>query len=418
MSVTRESERTDYLYRKGKYLYFRMADGDLVALPPDTSSAEFRRAYDACLLRRKRVADETPSPQKPRGRPAVQVLPATQGTVGQAILVYKRSAHYTQEIRASSRAMYEIALADMNERIGGTALADFADVDAIDAYAEEVSIIQWKMKPVRGTMKRVKTGGRSTAGRHIILLAEVWRACRRYPEFGIKKIPNPFREAERPYKKAKHPALPWSETEQDKFTAYSPSYLVLGFMMLKFFGQRGSDAVKVQWTEFVERRNDFIDPPQMRWGILVAPQKGDDLEPEFLELPQVLVTAILEARKERTADTILVNRWGKPWASAQTLSQSIRLQLIKLGLAARFTKTISMHGLRKNAAIMAADTDFGVDGIKTVTLHRSDDMANYYAAKRNKEKLRSKVIARINEMQEQERTERIERRRAALHRVK
>lgn len=69
---------------------------------------------------------------------------------------------------------------------------------------------------------------------------------------------------------------------------------------------------------------------------------------------------------------------------------------------------------------MAADTDFGVDGIKTIALHRSDEMAKYYAEKRNRERLRSKVVARINEIVEEDRAKqgRKPRKRAGLRVVK
>ena len=60
-----------------------------------------------------------------------------------------------------------------------------------------------------------------------------------------------------------------------------------------------------------------------------------------------------------------------------------------------------MHGLRKSAAILASDTDFGTAGIKTITLHKSDAMADYYARKRERARLRAKVVARINEMEDE-----------------
>ncbi|WP_456663165.1 hypothetical protein [Bradyrhizobium sp. LB13.1] len=267
----------------------------------------------------------------------------------------------------------------MRDKIGVTLLSDFADVDVVDVYSAGISVPRWVKREVRGTMKKVRQGGPASADLHITLLSMIWRVCRKYPEFGIKNIPNPFTDAERRYTKPRHPAMPWSDEQQDKFIATAPDYLTLTYLMLKYFGQRGGDCVSVAWEQFgqVEINNEI------KWGIWIAPEKGDDQELEFCELPKVLVDAIKRAKKQRgESPTILVNKWDKPWSSANSLSQSIRRHLIKIGLAKRFTKTISMHGLRKNAAIIAADTDLGVAGIKTITLHKSDAMANYYAKRR------------------------------------
>jgi integrase len=406
-----------------------MADGKLVPLPPDQSSAEFKRAYDACLRTRRQLAKPAePSPADPvPAAPTVPREPATvapekseaapaarvnveflPGTIGRAILTFKRSPRYLNDIRPSSRATYEHALVTMRDTIGIAQLSDFADVDTIDAYSEEVAVSRWVTKEVRGTMKRVKVGGASTARLHNTLLSMIWGVCRKHAEFNIKGRPSPFRDAERRYTRAKNPALPWSEDEQDKFTATAPQHLALAYLMLKYFGQRGGDAIAVKWA-------DFRQDAEGAWGIMVAPEKGDDRELQFLELPRVLVEALLRAREARgTAGTILVNRWGKPWAHSQTLSQAIRLHLIKIGLAARGTRTVSMHGLRKNAAILAADTDLGTDGIKTLTLHKSDQVAQYYAKKRSLAKLRKKVIARINEMEDDKREAAVAAKRATI----
>lgn len=399
MSVSRTVDRTKYLYRKEQWLYFRMADGKLVPLPTETSSPEFARAYDACLRARKGIFKK-PAPAKNRAEPEPTApREAPRGSVRAATLVYRQSTHFRDELRATTRSAYEDVMTQIIDNIGDALMADFIDVDVIDDYVEEVSKKRTVEKLVCGHMRKITFGGRAVARMHLLVLRELWKASRRRPEFGIKRVPNPFRDAQRPYRKAKNPAMPWSDEAQKQFLATSPDYLTLGVLMLKYFGQRGSDVVKVRWDDFTSRVEVVDGNKVTKWGIMVAPQKGDDAEPEFLELPEVLVRALLAARKERSEGTILVNAWGKPWTGARGLSQAIRLHLIKVGLAKKGTKTIHMHGLRKNAAIMAADTDFGVDGIKTLTLHRSDDMANYYAKKRNRERLRSKVIGRINEME-------------------
>nr|AWM07732.1 hypothetical protein CIT39_15605 [Bradyrhizobium symbiodeficiens] len=393
-----------------------MADGKLVPLPADTESREFARTYDACLRTRKAL-DKPAAPPK-FARPKAAHVVAMQGTVRAAAAIYKGTTHYLEELRDTTRAAYDSVLTQMIDNIGDTLMADYVDVDLIDEYTELVSARRVVEKEINGKVRKVKMGGKAVARMHLLVLTELWKACRRQPEFNIKKVPNPFRDATRPYKKAKNPAQPWSEDAQRLFIDTAPDNLVLGVLLLRYFGQRGSDAVKVLWKEFVSRTEIVAGKKVVRWGILVAPQKGDDPEPEFLELPAILADALLAARETRgAAETILVNRWGQPWTGARGLGQAIRLHLIKVGLAAKGVKTIHMHGLRKNAAIMAADTDFGIDGIKTITLHRSDEMAKYYAEKRNRERLRSKVVARINEMVAEEQTPR-PRKRAGLRVVR
>jgi integrase len=255
--------------------------------------------------------------------------------------------------------------------------------------------------------KKVRQGGISSAQFHLTLLSLIWRVCRKYPEFGIKKLPNPFPEAERLYTKPKRPALPWSDAQQEGFVTTAPDHLALAYLMLKFCGQRGGDCIAITWLQWGRNETGA-------WGISLAPEKGSDCEPEFLELPIILVEAIKRAETGKKAATILVNDRGRPWGKANYLSGAIRRHLIKIGLAERGTRTITMHGLRKNAAILAADTDLGTAGIRTLTLHKSDAMAKYYADKRDRSKLRSKVIARINEMEEEKRSAQVQQRRAAI----
>src|SRR5260221_13097529 len=94
-------------------------------------------------------------------------------------------------------------------------------------------------------------------------------------------------------------------------------------------------------------------------GGLYAPLKkstasGDDPEPNYHLVPAVLLRRLEVARKSAKAETILVSQTGKPWSSSRALSQAIRKHLIKVGLAAKGRKTISMHGLRHSAASEAA----------------------------------------------------------------
>jgi integrase len=411
--------RTKYLYPKtvkgNPYLYFRMANGSLVPLPLDKDSAEFCRCYDDCL--KERGGTVAPVAQQPVAKQDVPIIVKNVafigGTFGKAVEVYKRSPEWL-ELRDSTRAQYISQLDVMLENLATVALCEF-DLDAVDTYSAEMAIPRWVKRNVRGTLKKVRRGGPVAADTHVALLSNVWQVCRKYPEFGIKNIPNPTRDAEKRSLKSKNPARPWSDEQQDIFLRGAPEHLALGYLMLKYFGQRGGDSVQVAWQQFARLE---IDGRKV-YGIWVAPEKGDDAEPEFCEVPKRLADAILLAQKTRgDAPTILTTVWGTPWSSANALSAAIRNHLIKVGLAKRGTKTISMHGLRKNAAILAADTDLGTAGIKSMTLHKSNAMAEYYAARRNRMKVRSNVIGKINEMEDEKATAKVRAKRANIRRVK
>jgi hypothetical protein len=85
------------------------------------------------------------------------------------------------------------------------------------------------------------------------------------------------------------------------------------------------------------------------------------------------------------------HNYGKPEAKSESLSPSIRDHLIKFGLAKRGTKTICMHGLRKNAASEVAALLLATAGIKSVTGHQ---MAQYHAKHADQLALNKQVVER------------------------
>jgi integrase len=128
------------------------------------------------------------------------------------------------------------------------------------------------------------------------------------------------------------------------------------------------------------------------------PEKGGvEIEPNYHLCPKPLLEALKKAKKTATADTILVSKWGKPWASANVLGRAIRHHLIKIGLAKKGERTISMHGLRKTAASEVGGLLLGARGIKSVTGHKSDEMANYYAQHADQIEINKKVVSAWDE---------------------
>jgi len=384
-----------YLYRKtvkgNAYVYFRMPGGALVPLPADETSAEFKRSYAACL---KSI---TKTPERP-ALPVQQLLPADTkrityigGTVGNAIMKYLASPEFG-ELAEGSQNLYRPALDLMRSLIGETKLSDF-DVDAVDIYSEQI----------------VTKHSPSAAHLQVNLIANLWKICRKYPEFRIKGRPSPTIDAIKRYK-VKAPAKPWTDEQQDLFMETAPETLKLAALLLHFGAQRGGDCVKMRWTDFDGE------------GLFVFPEKstdGEDHEANYHLCPKPLLDALLARQAQGDlGEFILINSRGRPWANSRSLSWSIRDHLVKIGLAAVGTRTISMHGLRKNAASEVGALLVGSAGIKSVTGHKSNEMAEYYAKHADQIALNRKVVELWNEALAEKGERRVAKRRASLRRVK
>jgi integrase len=353
-------KRDTYLYSKTSkgigYLYFRMPPkGDLIPLPIDRSSAEFAKAYDKCIDElSKRKASPAPLPPvhdpEPFDTKAVEFV---SDTIGAAINVYRASSEF-EKIKPSSKRVYQITLEQIASVLGAERLSDL-DTDAVDLYSDRIA----------------RTRGAATADKHIAILSNIWQACRPHKEFGLKKLANPTREAKARYTKAKHPHKPWPEHVQEDFMRSAPEHLKQGKLLLHFSAQRGGDCVDMRWSQFDGE------------GLLVVPEKGDDLEmANWHKCPAPLLAMLKKLQRERKpkpSDHILLNAKGKPWASSGDLSRLIRLHLIDIGHAKVGQRTYSMHGLRKNAASEVGELMKGTAGIKAVTGHKSNEMAEFYA---------------------------------------
>jgi integrase len=364
-----DEKKLRYLYRRGPYLYFRAPGGHLTRLPPDQTTAEFRRCYAACI----KSLTAKPGAAQRETAPLFAITPATVelprdrvvelGSINAAIDCYLSSLNFTTK-KPRTQYNYRKALDVMRGRIGHFLLADF-DTDAVDIYSEDVT----------------QDLSASTAENHIYLLSSIWKACKKHPRFNIKGKPNPTLEAEKRYT-VKAPHQPWDDAAEMRFMESAPANLRLAKLLLHFGAQRGGDCVAMKWSDFDGR------------GFTVTPEKTDgraEALPNYHLCPRPLREALLVAPRE--ADTILVTSRGEPWANATTLSHAIRRHLIKIGLAKRGTKTLTMHGLRKNAAADVASLGLGASGVKSVTGQKTDAMANYYSEMANKRRINADVVA-------------------------
>lgn len=358
-----------FLYRKGKYVYFRSPlTGKLESLPRDEHSPEFEVAYNRCLRaveRAKGLLDdnaEQPPPPEPDGK---KYAP---GTVGRGLLIYFASAKFLLKTKDSTKPGYRRNGETMRQIIGDVLLKDI-DTDRLDQYSETIAVRH----------------GLSVGEAHINLLSLVWQSCRKYGEFAIKGLANPTDDAERHYK-VKAPWRPWTPAEQTLFMQTAPDNLKLAKMLQHFLGQRGGDGIKIKWTDFDGK------------GIWVTPQKTDanpDPMPNYHKCPAPLLAALLQA--PRLADTILVNQWGKPWAETNSLSKAIRRELKRLKIWKKGARNPVLHGLRKNFASDLAETGATGPQIKASGGWKTDRVPSYYAQHADKVRMNEAAVDRWDE---------------------
>jgi integrase len=350
------TERTKYLHRKvvnGKtYVFFRYR-GKLTALPPENSD-DFRRAYDKALRTVKLAESE-----------GQVIAPRRQATesINAAIDLYLDSAAFDQLAR-SSKLQYLHTLKTLRATLGAAKLADL-DADAVSIYTDRLA----------------KRHGMSVADRHMRIISKIWKVCRKYPQFALKGKANPTGELETVYRvKQKH--RPWSPQVQDAFMAGASAHMQLAKLLLHFSAQRGGDCVRMLWSDYDGE------------GLTVRPSKthGDtEALPNYHLCPKPLRAALDAA--PRLAPTILVNSFGAPYANANVLSHAFKRELVRLGLASHGARSVTMHGLRKTAAADVASLGVGAAGIKSITGHRTDGEANYYAKDADKRQINENVIS-------------------------
>ncbi len=364
-----------FLYRKGKYIYFRSPiTGKLESLPRNEHSPEFEAAYNRCLRAVVKVRVQV---EEAKGEPtpplavdtSKRIVQHSPGTVGRGLQVYFASTKFLLKTKDSTKPGYRRNGETMRGILGDVLLKDI-DVDRVDQYSEQIATKH----------------GLSVGEAHINLLSLVWQSCRKYGEFAIKGLVNPTDDAERHYKAPKAPWRPWKEDEQQKFMMTAPDNLKLAKMLQHFLGQRGGDGIRIKWTEFDGK------------GIWVTPQKTDanpDPMPNYHKCPAPLLAALLQA--PRLADTILVNQWGKPWAETNSLSKAIRRELKRLKIWKKGARNPVLHGLRKNFASDLAETGATGPQIKASGGWKTDRVPSYYAQHADKVRMNEAAVDRWDE---------------------
>lgn len=386
-----ENPRTDFRYRKGPYLYFRFPQKFRVkpiTLPADENSLAFERAYDHCLATLRKMEADADGAAEP-ARPVIRR--AKTGSIAQAIEIYLRRSPF-EALKPKTQRIYRGVLDRIKKEIGDGELRAL-DRDALEDFAE---------------LMFEESGSASMTDLYITIINNVWKTVRKDPQFGVRKLANPTIEIERRHKdRDSKPHLKWNEEVQDRFEDTAPAYLVFAKEVLHFTAQRGGDAIRMKWADYDGR------------GIKVWPEKttakGAILDPKYHLLPDPLIELLNAAKQTATAETILVNKWGKPWAIANNLAQAIRRHMVKVGIRKKGVKGPGMHGLRHTGASdVAALPGVGIKGIMSATGHASPRQAMHYAAQADKARINAQTIAAWNADLEEKAKTREARRRAKM----
>lgn len=84
--------------------------GKLLPLPIDEASAEFKRQYDACTHKLRRMQIDAGLPEPPKPTPE-KFAKAKTGTIGQAIGIYRNS----QAFKRKKKATHEVYIPLLEE---------------------------------------------------------------------------------------------------------------------------------------------------------------------------------------------------------------------------------------------------------------------------------------------------------------
>jgi integrase len=344
----------EFLYRKGKYIYFRQPGTKvLIRLPDDENSTAFEQAYGP-LYRAAKGSNKPPRETREVILTA-QESRFAQGTIGWFVEEYlTNKVELNRNIRRDCDVMRE-------HRIAHAQLHSLTP-ENVDHYSGEIAIAY----------------AATTADRHITLISNLWKFARTYPCFQRGDKHNPTIDRIRHHKADADGHLAWPDDVIDRFDARAIAErpdLHRFRLGLHYTGQRGGDVVAMKWADY------------NRGKIHVMQEKTG--ERVWIACPAPL-RALLETMP-RVSENIFTNSRGKPYGGSENLSNALRIHLRACG----FTD-YSMHGLRKNAGMELALAGCNPNEIMAVLGHRSPKMAMFYCAQASKIKLAETASAKWN----------------------
>jgi integrase len=360
-------DRSKYLNRVNGHIYFR-ANGERARLPGAEGSPEFNAAYDRLFAQAQRDKRERHQARKRDARDGVGTIEwfikkylASEYFVGRDGKLPKFAPGTQVNYRAGLQAMCVDVLAGMQQPIGKAKLADITPKGAL-TY---LTMVSEQRKP---TVARL----------HRFLLSNLWKFAMRLPEFDPGNRTNPLVGiGEAQFYTVEQEHEPWPDDVQDRFTAACDKNLYLAYHLLLCTGQRLSDVVKMQWSQY---DGTFITLTQQKT------KKTND--PLRIKAPKVLRDLL--AKTPRVHDNILTHKWGRPY-TRDSLGHRIKEVLIANGDGQYTT-----HGLRKNAGITLAENGATVPQIMAALGHKTPKLALYYCRLANQKKLNEQAAEIID----------------------
>jgi integrase len=328
------------------YLRIRRSEYPILGEP---GSSDFLRNYHALLALHYtgRLQAKTHLNARKAERPRTWA----PGNVGWVIGEYLKSKQHA-ELADRTRHVYRRALELMRASIGDRVLA-LLDTEDADIYCAQVE----------------RHRGAATADLHLHLISKLWKFSRGLPECRRKGRSNPTDDAERRYR-VRSPHEPWPTWVQTKFLQAATPTLQLAFHLLLYTGQRRSDIVALNWSDFDGTKIHLIQQKTKERVSIRVHRK-------LLKLLEVT---------PRNHERMLTNRRGKPY-NGDVLSREMK-QTLKSIDAGRYT----LHGLRKSAAVALAELGCSELEIMAVLGHKTSKMAAHYCRDANRGWLTERAI--------------------------
>jgi integrase len=167
---------------------------------------------------------------------------------------------------------------------------------------------------------------------------------------------------------------PWTDAETAAALKGLPAHLARVVRLAEVIGQRRGDLCTLTWAAF---DGATIRLTQQKTGAALV-----------LHLPPDVAAMLAEWKREATAVTILTNHYGRPW-TGEHLSREMKKATVKIGL-----QGLTLHGLRRRAAVRIADAGGSTHEIAAVTGHRTLAMVQLYTQGADQERLAMGAMAR------------------------
>lgn len=276
--------------------------------------------------------------------------PDLHGTMGALITAYLASAEFNQNLKPKTRVAYRYDADILRKYLGGAAVKDLK--------LHHILHLRDKFQDKPGKANTLVRTAR-------VIFA--WGMARGKAD----RNPADLKAANvKALRLGEH--RPWSPAEIAVFRDRAEPHFVVAMELALYTGQRQGDVVRMRWDDI---QQGFMKIRQEKTG-----------KELWIPIPSPLAAAL--ERTPKTALTIVTDRAGRPWRSANALALVFGREVKRLGLEVVF------HGLRKTTAVMLAEADCTTKQIAAIT-GQSDQMVEHYTRQADQRKLASAAITKL-----------------------